>query len=75
MADNYVFIGPAELTAQQVAQVRSWRVDQDMSWRAVAEAAAEVWGWGYGGNQIFGEELCEAAAHALGQDPWSEPWN
>lgn len=73
--DYFVFFDPAELTALQAARVRTWRVDQEFSWRMVAEAAANEWGWGSFGNQIFGEELCRAAAQVLGQDPRSAPWN
>lgn len=73
--DDFVFIEPAELTARQAAQVRTWRVDREFSWRAVAEAAAHEWGWASGGNQLFGEELCRAAANVLGQDPRSTPWS
>ncbi|WP_433183718.1 hypothetical protein [Actinoallomurus sp. CA-150999] len=75
MTRPYAFIDPAELTSEQVAQIRAWRVDQEMSWRAVAEAAADAWGSDYGGNQLAGEELCHAAALALGENPLSESWN
>ncbi|GAA4626035.1 hypothetical protein GCM10023196_032610 [Actinoallomurus vinaceus] len=73
MTRPFVFIDPAELTSEQVVQIRAWRVDQDMTWRAVAEAAAGAWGADHGSNQLAGEELCRAAALALGEDPSSEP--
>lgn len=75
MASPYAFIDPAKLTAKQVAQIRTWRVDQEMTWRAVAQAAIDAWRSDHGGNQLMGEELCRAAAIALGEDPDSEPWN
>jgi hypothetical protein len=46
-----------------------------MSWRAVAQAASDAWGSDHGSIQLFGEELCCAAAGVLGEDPGSEPWN
>ncbi|WP_285629008.1 hypothetical protein [Actinoallomurus iriomotensis] len=46
-----------------------------MTWREVARAAADAWGSDHGGNQRVGEELCRAAALALGEDPNAEPWN
>ncbi|GLY78288.1 hypothetical protein [Actinoallomurus iriomotensis] len=64
-----------KLTSTQVAQIRVWRVDQEMTWREVARAAADAWGSDHGGNQRVGEELCRAAALALGEDPNAEPWN
>ncbi|MEV0403737.1 hypothetical protein [Actinoallomurus sp. NPDC050550] len=75
MARPYTFIDPAGLTSEQVVQIRAWRVDQEMTWRGVAQAAADAWGSDHGGNQIAGEELCRAAALVLGEDPSSDPWN
>lgn len=56
-------------------QVRGWRVDEDYSWRAPARAASDLWGSEYGSNQLYGEDLCAAAAKMLGEDPGREPWN
>lgn len=75
VAYPYAFIDPPKLTPKQVAQIRTWRVDQEMTWRAVAQAATDAWGSDRGSNQLAGEELCRAAAIALGEDPNSEPWN
>lgn len=69
------FVDPDDLTTEQVAQIRAWRVDEEMSWRAVAQAATDTWGSSYGSNQLFGEDLCRAAAEALGEDVAKEPWN
>ena len=70
--DNY---SPAKLTSKQVTQIRGWRVDQEMTWRAVAQAATDAWGSDHDSNQLAGEELCRVAAIALGEVPNSEPWN
>jgi hypothetical protein len=43
--------------------------------RAVAEAASELWGSPYGSNQLYGEDLCAAAAQTLGEDHNKAPWN
>ncbi|MGW7442277.1 hypothetical protein [Kitasatospora sp. NPDC054795] len=56
-------------------QIRTWRVDEDFTWRSVARAATDRWGSGYGSNQIYGRDLCVAAAKVLGEDPDREPWN
>jgi hypothetical protein len=69
------FVEPSDLTREQVAQIRAWRVDQGMTWRAVARAATDAWGSPHGSNQLYGEDLCIAAATALGEDPTKEPWN
>ncbi|MER5500254.1 hypothetical protein ACFYXP_26920 [Streptomyces sp. NPDC002466] len=68
-------VDPTAITPEMAAQIRSWRVDQDFTWRAVARAASERWGSGRGGNQLYGKELCVAAAKVLGEDPCREPWN
>ncbi|MFF8616409.1 hypothetical protein [Streptomyces sp. NPDC015350] len=68
-------VDPTTITPEMAAQIRSWRVDQDFTWRAVARAASERWGSERGGNQLYGEELCVAAAKVLGEDPCREPWS
>lgn len=75
MADSYAFFETSYVTVERAKQVRSWRVEDEMSWRAVAQAATDAWGSDYGSNQLFGEELCRAAAVMLGDDPSSEAWN
>lgn len=66
---------PKKVTPEMAVQIRTWRVDEDFSWRAVAQAASELWGSGFGSNQLHGEDLCVAAATMLGEDPYREPWN
>lgn len=75
MSPTYAFFDPSYLTAERAAQVRSWRVKQGMSWRAVAQAATDAWGSQHGSNQLFGQELCQAAATMLGERFSTEPWN
>lgn len=74
MAGGYAFIDPGELSREQIARIRYWRVEQEYSWRGVAESATEEWGSEFGSNQLFGEELCRATAEALGEDPFAAPW-
>jgi outer membrane protein assembly factor BamD (BamD/ComL family) len=66
---------PATITTEMAVQIRAWRVDEGFSWRAVAQAASELWGSAYGSNQLYGEDLCAAAAQMLGENPCKEPWN
>ncbi|MFE2597802.1 hypothetical protein [Streptomyces sp. NPDC057617] len=73
MTDNTV--DPATITPEMAVQIRTWRVDEEFSWRAVAQAASDLWGSGWGSNQLFGADLCVAAAKVLGEDPHQEPWN
>ncbi|MGV9339724.1 hypothetical protein [Streptomyces sp. NPDC003688] len=68
-------VDPATLTPEMAAQIRTWRCDEDHSWRAVAQAASDLWCSDMGSNQIFGRNLCVAAARLLGEDPCREPWN
>ncbi|MDT9682393.1 hypothetical protein RND61_09980 [Streptomyces sp. TRM76323] len=68
-------VDPATITPEMAARIRTWRVDEDLSWRAVAQAASDLWGSGFGSNQLYGKNLCVAAAKVLGEDPHQEPWN
>lgn len=68
-------VEPATITPEMAAQIRTWRCDEDYSWRAVAQAASDLWGSEWGSNQLFGEDLCVAAAKLLGENPYREPWN
>ncbi len=68
-------VDPGTLTREMALQIRTWRVDEDLSWRAVAQAASDLLGSECGGNQLYGADLCAAAAHVLGENPSQEPWN
>ncbi|WP_436788599.1 hypothetical protein [Yinghuangia sp. YIM S10712] len=72
---TYNTVNPASITPEMAAQIRAWRVDEEYTWRAVAQAATDLWGSHWGSNQIYGAELCSAAAKMLGEDPDQEPWN
>ncbi|MFI1585785.1 hypothetical protein [Embleya sp. NPDC020630] len=66
---------PETMTPEMAAQVRVWRVDEEYTFRAVAQAATDLWGSAWGSNQIYGIELCTAAAEMLGEDPHTDAWN
>jgi hypothetical protein len=68
-------VSSADLTPEMSTQIRKWRGEEEFSWRGVAEAASELWGSPYGSNQLYGEDLCAAAAEALGEDHSRDPWN
>jgi hypothetical protein len=64
------------VTEEQAREVRSWRVDADMSWRDVADEAEAAWGVNsFGGNQLYGLALCWLSAKRLGEDPDADPWD
>ncbi|GGQ91988.1 hypothetical protein [Kitasatospora griseola] len=73
MAHNTV--DPATMTPEMAAQIRAWRCDEDYSRRTVAQAATDLWGSDWGSNQLYGEDLCRAAAKLLGENVDREPWN
>ncbi|MFI6984283.1 hypothetical protein ACIBSV_37630 [Embleya sp. NPDC050154] len=66
---------PATMTPEMAAQIRTWRVDEEYTYRAVAQAATDLWGSTWGSNQIYGTDLCITAAQMLGEDPNTDPWN
>lgn len=67
------------MTLGQAAQVRHWRIDRHMTWRAVARVAyLEGWfghPWKPPANQIMGMALVEKAAKLFGENYRHEPWN
>lgn len=67
----------AEITLEQARFVRELRVEKQYTWRAVAQACHEAWGasWEPPSNQLWGKELCDLSAEALGQNPRIAPWN
>ncbi|MGV9453722.1 hypothetical protein [Streptomyces sp. NPDC003635] len=72
---THSLVDPGTITQEMALQIRNWRVDEDYSWRAVAQAATDLWGSAYGSNQLYGEDLCRVAARVLGEDPYRKPWN
>ncbi|MER8028456.1 hypothetical protein ABTZ78_05705 [Streptomyces bauhiniae] len=55
------------------AQIRRWRCDEDLL--LAGRGTGRLWGAERGSNQLFGQDLCVAAAKLLGEDPCREPWN
>ena len=65
------------MTVRQAKIVRMLRIDQNLSWRAIAQVCYNFgWGkWSPPSNQILGMALCWRAAQLLGEDYEKEPWN
>jgi hypothetical protein len=63
------------MTPELAAEVRRYRVDQELSWRGVAAAVSEAHCDEKSDNQIAGRELCVIAAALLGENPNADPWN
>ena len=63
------------LTGEKAKQIRSWRVDRQLTWRSLAAVASAEWELNYGSNQLFGQGLCRAAARLLGEDPQGRLWS
>ena len=55
--------------------IRYLRVDKEYSWRAIARHCSRILKAPFGGNQLAGMAICEAAAKALGEDFLEPPWN
>lgn len=62
---------------EQAHEVRQLRVDEELTWRGVAEVLQARWmaRVGQGDEQSLGATLCHVAAELLGEDPDGEPWN
>ncbi len=65
----------AWLNRPRAREVRTWRVGLALSWRGVASTASAAWTLSYADNQLFGRDLCHAAATLLGENPDDAPWN
>ena len=69
-----------KMTHDQAVFIRSIRVDQGYSWRAIAEACYEQnWGgwerWQPPSSQPMGIALCERAAEFFDENYREPPWN
>ena len=66
-----------EINPEVARAIRRLRVEEGCTWRMVSERLEALYpGENYGGgNQLLGEQLCEAAARMLGEDPHSSDWN
>lgn len=69
----------AQMTHERAVRVRELRVDEQWSWRGVAEQTFKEWGadaeWRPASNQLAGMALCQVAAAVFGEDENQEPWN
>jgi hypothetical protein len=71
----------ALMTVDQAGAIRSVRVDDSWSWRAVARycdsefAASWNIGWTFAESQDVGVAICEVAASQCGEDGFAVPWN
>jgi hypothetical protein len=63
------------MTVDQACWVRQMRVDEERTWRWIAEECAEAWAGDWGSERWTGKEICERAAAVLGEDGTREPWN
>jgi hypothetical protein len=63
------------MTPERAAFVRKLRVERGFTWRGVAEACSTAWEEDWGSNQLWGQDLCYAAAKVLGEDAGKAPWN
>ena len=61
---------------RELAQlIRAWRVDEEQTWREIADRVTSHLDLPRSTNQIAGRNLCLKAARLLGEDPDAEPWN
>ena len=65
------------MTSERAVFVRRLRVDEGLSWRAIARQCHEAWGGGWEPPeaQMMGMEICEKAAKMFGEDYFEPPWN
>jgi hypothetical protein len=67
------------MTRERASYVRKLRVDEDRTWRGIAEAwekeFASLADWKFNGNQLAGMALCELGAKVFGEDYMEPPWN
>lgn len=69
----------APMDLRQASQIRHWRINNHMTWRALSAAAyQEGWfdhDWSPPSNQLMGMALAEKAATLFGENYREEPWN
>lgn len=64
-----------DMTLEQAQFARRLRVDQDCTWRSVADECNHAWDGDWGSNQLAGMAICERAAQLHGEDYMQAPWN
>lgn len=57
------------LTITAAREIRKWRVEEHLTWRAIARRATKD------SNQLLGMAFCERAALMCGEDYRKDPWN
>jgi hypothetical protein len=60
---------------RKAAFVRRLRVDQRLTWRAIARACSTAWKTDWESNQLAGMAVCECAAEWFLEDYMKPPWN
>ena len=75
--DEFTKIVAKIITKERADYVRKLRVEEDYTWRAVAQDCYDEWkgDWSPPSNQIMGMMLCEVAAGFFGENYMQEPWN
>jgi hypothetical protein len=70
------------INEERAYAIRWLRCELGCSWRSVAYRCHSIFGSGWctgwdtiPENQLVGQELCDAAAIVLGEDPDKKPWN
>lgn len=63
------------ITPELAEFIRSLRVDQGYTWRAVARDVSEKTGLDHGSNQLWGMACCERAARFFSEDMYDGQWN
>ncbi|WP_439384104.1 hypothetical protein [Amycolatopsis lexingtonensis] len=60
-----------EMSPELAELIRSWRVDEEQSWRDIAARTTRHLGLAPSDNQLAGRALCSRAAELLGEEPWN----
>ena len=64
-----------DMPKEQASFIRKLRVEENGTWRYVAETCNNEWEGNWGSNQLAGMALCERAAILHGEEYTSDPWN
>lgn len=63
------------MNEDRAKRVLRWRTQDHYTWREIAQHWSEFYGPDHGGNQLYGMDICDAAAEQLGGNMWDELWN
>ena len=66
-----------EMTKERAEFVRKLRLEEDYTWRMIAQECFEQWqgDWEPSSNQLVGMALCKAAALVFNENYATAPWN